>query len=105
MAHVDDARVGKAVDAALLQGLLKYTPRGTLAHAPFVLDPWPIAPLVDAALRALTPLFGELAWRVGRDLPFLEEALGAVAKVDSAAAEPREISPTEPAALPAHHAQ
>lgn len=76
-------RLTEAVDFALLQGLLKITPQGTLAHAPFALLPSPIDPGLSARMVELTPLFNRLAYRVSRDVAFLEEALAPAARVDT----------------------
>ena len=76
-------RLTEAVDFVLLQGLLKITPRGTLAHAPFALLPSPIDPALCARMVELTPLFNRLAYRVSRDTAFLEDALAPAARSDA----------------------
>ena len=73
-------RLTEAVDFALLQGLLKITPQGALAHAPFALLPSPVDPALCARMVALTPLFNRLAHRVSRDPAFLEDALAPAAR-------------------------
>ncbi|HKI99542.1 MAG TPA: glutathione synthase [bacterium] len=75
-------RLDEAVDYALLQGLLKYTPQGTLAHAPFALTPSPLPSALHAQMVALTAPFGRLVHAVARDVAFLEEALASAARVD-----------------------
>ena len=76
-------RLTEAVDFALLQGLLKITPQGTLAHAPFALLPSPVDPALSARMVELTPLFNRLAYRVSRDPAFLEDALAPAARGDA----------------------
>jgi glutathione synthase len=75
-------RLAQAVDYALSDGLLKYTPSGSLHHAPFTLTPCPIPGAIARELEALTAPFNALAWAVSRDTAFLEETLGAAAAVD-----------------------
>ena len=76
-------RLTEAVDFALLQGLLKITPQGTLAHAPFALLPSPIDPALCARMVELTPVFNRLAYQVSRDPAFLEDALAPAARGDA----------------------
>lgn len=76
------ARVAEAVDYALLQGLLKYSPDGRLAHAPFALTPSPLHPAIHAQLEALTAPFNRLAHAVARTPEFLHEVLAPAARVD-----------------------
>jgi glutathione synthase len=77
------ARLGEAVDFALLQGLLKYSPQGHLLHAPFALTPSPLHPALHAQLTGLTAPFNRLAHAVSRDAAFLEETLASAARVDA----------------------
>ncbi len=76
------ARLEEAVDAALLEGLLKVAPAGGLAHAPFALTPSPIDPALHAAMEALTAPFNRLAHAVARTPEFLHEVLAPAARVD-----------------------
>ncbi|MBI3991768.1 MAG: glutathione synthase [Candidatus Lambdaproteobacteria bacterium] len=78
-----ERRLAEAIDFALLNGLLKYTPQGRLAHAPFALTPSPQPARAMARLEALTVPFNALAWRVAGDVPFLRAALEPAARHDT----------------------
>lgn len=77
------ARLAEAVDFALLQGLLKYSPQGALAHAPFALIPCPLASPLLAEMEALTAPFNRLALAVARAPEFLQEVLAPAARTDA----------------------
>jgi glutathione synthase len=76
-------RLAEAVDCALLNGLLKYTPEGRLAHAPFALTPCPLPAALNTALEALSAPFNRLAHAVARAPEFLHETLAPAARVDA----------------------
>ena len=78
-----EPHLAEAIDFALLNGLLKYTPQGRLAHAPFALTPSPQPAQVMAHLQALTAPFNALTWRVAAEMPFLRQALGPAARHDA----------------------
>lgn len=82
MQAVTTARVTEAIDFALVHGLLKRTPDGGLVHMPFALTPCPIARETAERLERLTGPFSHLAHSVSSNLPFLQEALGQVARTD-----------------------
>lgn len=77
------ARLAEAVDCALLQGLLKYTPAGGLAHAPFALTPCPLDAALNAGMEALTAPFNRLALAVARSPAFVQEVLAPAARSDA----------------------
>jgi glutathione synthase len=76
-------RLAEAVDCALLEGLLKYTAQGRLAHAPFALAPSPLHPALHAQLEVLGAPFNRLAHALARRAEFLHEVLAPAARVDA----------------------
>ena len=76
------SRASEAVEFALVHGLLKKAPDGSLLHMPFALTPCPIAEETVARLEQLTGPFNRLAHSVSRSLPFLQDALEEVALTD-----------------------
>lgn len=75
-------RLAEAVDFALLHGLIKYTPRNALAHAPFTLTPCPLPAAAIDGMARLTPTYNALALALARDPRFLAETLGPAAAQD-----------------------
>lgn len=76
------SKVSEAVEFALVHGLLKKAPDGSLLHMPIALTPCPIATESVTRLEQLTGPFNRLAHSVSRSLPFLQEALEEVALTD-----------------------
>lgn len=75
-------RLAEAVDFALLHGLIKYTPRDALAHAPFTLTPCPLPAAAIDEMARLTPTYNAMALAMARDPAFLADTLGPAAGQD-----------------------
>ena len=92
MQAVATAKVTEAIDFALVHGLVKRTPDGGLVHMPFALTPCPITRETSERLEQLTGPFSRLAHSVSRNLPFLQETLGQVARTDQFTADLLKLS-------------
>jgi glutathione synthase len=76
------ARLPEAVDCALTEGLLKFSARGELGHAPFSLAPCPLSSALNTLATSLTAPFNRLVHALARDPAFLRETLAPAAAVD-----------------------
>ena len=78
MTSISNWQVDRAVDCAVLEGLVRRTDLDTWEHAPFTLTPAPIPSKIHQQIISLTPPFNTLALKLSNDIDFLKESLSGV---------------------------